>query len=489
MLKSAEYTIENIEYKLKNDLKNNANTEIVLNTKSSADTYVKIPVASKVFMTVTASTTTAYSVSKTKAYDAENSVTDNVKKFTLTEGDWYIVANTSDVKITDIAFEAYAASTDATLKSISVGGSALDLSKFEEKDGALQYDYELTMGTTEVPEVAYVLNDAGASAVKTDAADVNGTTTIVVTAEDGTTTKTYKINFSVKSELGHDATLSSLKINGDEVLEADKFAYELEIGVYEALPTITYTLNDPNASAELTAATEETKVATIVVTAEDSETQKTYTVTITRAAATELVAISESTTWDWTKAGSKEILFTDATTPTKSEEFNFADVLPSPDAAFKADAIAGIMQYAVRDTKYCQGSQLRFKTTVPGTLVVNYSNTGKNRPYRHVEVNGTLSAAGEASGSAKDTEAFNVSAGEVVIKFYIPDAESPQAGNNDVVGYTMCRIYKVTFTKTDIPAAIGNTDAAVKAVKVIRDGQLIIEKNGQLFNALGQAIR
>lgn len=41
----------------------------------------------------------------------------------------------------------------------------------------------------------------------------------------------------------------------------------------------------------------------------------------------------------------------------------------------------------------------------------------------------------------------------------------------------------------DIATGIGNADAAVKAVKVIRDGKLFIEKNGVLYNAQGVIVK
>lgn len=45
-----------------------------------------------------------------------------------------------------------------------------------------------------------------------------------------------------------------------------------------------------------------------------------------------------------------------------------------------------------------------------------------------------------------------------------------------------------TFVK-DIPSALGNTEAEGKAVKVVRDGQLLILKNGVLYNAQGAIVK
>ena len=47
----------------------------------------------------------------------------------------------------------------------------------------------------------------------------------------------------------------------------------------------------------------------------------------------------------------------------------------------------------------------------------------------------------------------------------------------------------VTATFGDIATGMDNTEAAVKAVKVIRDGKLFIEKNGVLYDAQGTVVK
>jgi hypothetical protein len=201
------------------------------------------------------------------------------------------------------------------------------------------------------------------------------------------------------------------------------------------------------------------------------------------------VDVTESTTWDWANAGSPTAEQKATTVPSNAEEFNFADVLIEPAASFNAAALIGIAQFANRG-EYFQGNQISFKTTVAGSVVVTYSNTGGDRPYRHVELNGTLSAEGSADQTMKETEAFNVPAGDVVIKFYIPDANSPKARNNDNVGYTMGRISKIVFTANDGgTTGIDNTTAEVKTVKRVINGQLFIEKAGVLYNAQGAVVK
>lgn len=89
---------------------------------------------------------------------------------------------------------AHEVSNDATLSTLSVADNTI-----APAFAAATYNYtcELPYGTAAVPAVSYTLADANATAVKTDAASVTGTTSIVVTAEDGSTQLTYTIQFSV----------------------------------------------------------------------------------------------------------------------------------------------------------------------------------------------------------------------------------------------------------------------------------------------------
>ena len=59
------------------------------------------------------------------------------------------------------------------------------------------YDIFLAGGTTVVPTIAATPNNANATIAITDATSIPGTTTIIITAEDGTTTNTVSINFSI----------------------------------------------------------------------------------------------------------------------------------------------------------------------------------------------------------------------------------------------------------------------------------------------------
>lgn len=175
-----------------------------------------------------------------------------------------------------------AAKTDATLKSLSYNGTAIELA-----EGTYSYDVELPYGTSAIPTVAYEINDETATAVPTQASALPGTATVVVTAQDGTTELTYTVNFTVKATASTDATLKSLKAGSITVSLADgQYDYDVELpaGTTEA-PALSYELNDETASAVVTDATSATGAASIVVTAQDGTTKHTYNVQFSIAAA------------------------------------------------------------------------------------------------------------------------------------------------------------------------------------------------------------
>ena len=223
-----------------------------------------------------------------------------------------------------------------------------------------------------------------------------------------------------------------------------------------------------------------------------------FAVVVTEKSELEQVEISGSTVWDWTKASAlKEIKFTAETNPKKNERVLLANVEGiNNDENFNAQALLFEGEYAIRDSKYCQGQLLQFKTTVAGTLDVEYSNTGnrsaaegeeegKEALRRFITVNGELVAGDTGSMESKNnTTVSNISvkAGEVAIGALMPYSETPEAPQ-------YVRFFRVSFRAEGDATAITNTEAAVKAVKRIVDGQLMIEKNGVLYNAQGAVVK
>jgi hypothetical protein len=83
--------------------------------------------------------------------------------------------------------------TDTSLSALTVNGSTI--ASFGAS--ATNYSVELPFGTTVVPTVAATPTDTNASAVVTAATSIPGTTTIVVTAQDGVTSSTISIAWSI----------------------------------------------------------------------------------------------------------------------------------------------------------------------------------------------------------------------------------------------------------------------------------------------------
>ncbi|WP_020569324.1 T9SS type A sorting domain-containing protein [Neolewinella persica] len=87
-----------------------------------------------------------------------------------------------------------ATGTDATLSALEVDGTAV--AGFTPNSES--YSIELPGGTTVVPQVTLATtSDASASAVITQATAIPGDATVVVTSQDGTTTKTYTVSYYI----------------------------------------------------------------------------------------------------------------------------------------------------------------------------------------------------------------------------------------------------------------------------------------------------
>ena len=204
------------------------------------------------------------------------------------------------------------------------------------------------------------------------------------------------------------------------------------------------------------------------------------TATYTKVEFVEQSKVEAATTWDWTKFGTTTIQLTDATDPKKNEEFVLQNVVAygyceSIGADFNAQALKVIAEYPVRDGGYTQANSIKFNTTVPGTVSVTFSNTGKDRPYRYLRVqdgNGTTtySAEGSATSSAITSEAIAVSAGEVTIDGYILDANNPKAAKDNNVGPAMIRVSKIVFTP--LPTATIEINAEYGVRTYVTEGNL-----------------
>lgn len=156
---------------------------------------------------------------------------------------------------------------------------------------------------------------------------------------------------------------------------------------------------------------------------------------------TEQVNVTASQTWDWsTVAGSAVEMTTESGNRDQDILLSTAPGYVAT-AGFLANALIINGQYAWREANgsiFTQVNSIKFNTTVPGNVVVEFANTGSNNA-RTVTVNGTADSGSSASNSSYVTSAaVNVAAGEVVI-----------AGQEVATGDAkMLRIRKVVFTAT-----------------------------------------
>lgn len=168
----------------------------------------------------------------------------------------------------------------ATLKSITIDGEAL-----EGFDSATEtYNVELPFGTTTVPTVAAVAASKKATAVVTPATAIPGATTILVTAEDATTTKTYTINFTAAQTASSEKELLNVTVGGKAVVISEN-AGSLLVSKSADLTALVINFEvseSATASIESGSAQDFTNPLSIVVTAQDNSTA-TYTITVTKA--------------------------------------------------------------------------------------------------------------------------------------------------------------------------------------------------------------
>jgi hypothetical protein len=164
-------------------------------------------------------------------------------------------------------------SWNADLSELKVNDTGID----DFSADVLSYEVVLPVGTTDVPVVTAVADDAGATADITPATEIPGSTTILVTAENGITTKTYTVAFRIVSDV---ATLQEIAVDGDAIegFNPDVLVYNvnLPLETTEDVPEVTAVATGPNANVVITQATELPGQATVVVTAEDGIAELTY---------------------------------------------------------------------------------------------------------------------------------------------------------------------------------------------------------------------
>ena len=276
-------------------------------------------------------------------------------------GDYTVRASISDANGGELAsatadFSVAApeppASTDAALSGLALSGVTLEFDP-----ATTTYTAEVGNDLAETTVTPTVNDDGATYVVRLDgAADDDGiaplavgenVVSVLVTAEDGETNRTYTVTVTraeVPPERSGDATLRSLALSGVS-LEFDPATttYAAEVGNDLAETTVTPTVNDDGATyvVRLDGAADDDgtvplavgeNVVSVLVTAEDGETSRTYAVTVTRAAPDPTVSIALAPSDTIIEGEGTEIAVT-----LSFGHLTFDDDLDTTDYLFRAD--------------------------------------------------------------------------------------------------------------------------------------------------------
>ena len=193
-------------------------------------------------------------------------------------------------------------STDATLSALTLSG--VNFGRFDSTTTSYAAQVANTVSqTTVTPTVnhsgaSYVIKLGGVTNADGTVSLAVGSNviTIEVTAEDGETTRTYTVTVIRATPPSTDATLSALTLSGINfgTFASGTTSYTAQVAYSVSETTVTPTVNDSGAShvIKLGGVTDSdgvidlavgSNVITVEVTAEDGNTTRTYTVTVTRA--------------------------------------------------------------------------------------------------------------------------------------------------------------------------------------------------------------
>lgn len=427
------------------------------------------------------------------------------------------------------------ASSNNSIKSLTINGEAIE---------AVENVYSYTVGASvelAAVTVNYTLAHPKASATPAsgftvdvpNAGDPANTQVITVTAEDGTQA-TYTVSVAKSSELSHDATLSALSVDGytlDPAFAADVYAYTITKAYGAADPelsAVSATPNDANAHAYIT---QIENGFSIDVTAEDGSTHKYYTITIVEAAAKkdllevrfsnnvhgfiangninvpylegEAEPVFESATF-WNADGEPtaavvegNLVVTGIDGQSDTYTITYISVTPMEpiydEITFDGNEI-GQYIYSVygwdaekgikfsKDVEEASNHRIsegkdRICMALPRALSISLtSGSGASRPVK-VWVNGSIVSS--ITKTAAKNESIQIPLDGSKDNFLVIESDK----NSGDAGFIKMQLEASWATGID------NTEAAVKAVKVIRDGKLFIEKNGVLYDAQGTIVK
>jgi len=177
-----------------------------------------------------------------------------------------------------IEYIVNSASTNNNLKKIVVDGEEIIGFDPDVLDYIIEYPY----GTSSVPMVIAIPEDANAFVDQTDPASMPGITTLDVYAQDGSL-KTYTVEFTL-ADPSDDATLSKIKVDGTPIFGFDPSVYSYDVELEPSVsivPTVDAIAANDSAVITITEAGSLPGTTDIEVTAQDGVTELTYEVNFT----------------------------------------------------------------------------------------------------------------------------------------------------------------------------------------------------------------
>ncbi|MGM9837066.1 MAG: hypothetical protein ACI30A_01085 [Paludibacteraceae bacterium] len=332
-------------------------------------------------------------------------------------------------------------SSDNTLKSLSVNGNAITLVAEQ-----FAYTYVLPYGTTETPVVAAEANDVSAIIAITQIESVTGTALVAVTAANGDVA-TYTVEISVA--------------------DAPKFLTEVvfsngakgAINVEEAKVSVPYLAGTEEPTIVGTPTTE--GEGTSVIVNEDG------TITLKGIDAKETIYTVEKIAL--TPASD---LGTEVVTFGGTENYIFA---PYGWDASKGWKFAKNVEEA-GNRRISKGNTRIYIALPAAKSVILTSGTGGNRDIK-VYVNGVENVSVTSTGASGETKEIALSADAA----NFVAIESNQTKGDG--GFIALQIVP------DSGTSLINAEAAEQAQKVMVGGQLMIIKNGVMYNAQGAIVK
>lgn len=368
-------------------------------------------------------------------------------------------------------------------------------------------------------------------------------TKLTISNEDASQKVIYTLNITVDTTVSHDATLSEITLDGKSLADfaAATKTYTVELAYIDAVPAIKAT--PTNAAAQVvvnapTLAKGQTGTATITVTAQDGTTIEFYTINFTRAAAE--VAKLYQVIFSNNAKGAIDVAKKTVTVPyladteeamiPTTEEKNIT--VQGAGAIIELNESNEIVMTSADDTKTVftiVGAPLvpeelgNDTVTFDSTEVYIFAPAGMNKTKgygwvanKNVEDDNPRITSGKCRmyialpacdsvtlfiGTPNDRKAElyvnGVDNGEVTFpkssKYVIKKGLSNTSAN--FIGIENHSSGDLGFTRIllsgakDIGSAFDQTQVETKAVKVIRDGQLLIIREGKTYTAQGVQVQ